>query len=512
MNHLTAPHIDYQGLAPLFALTGGSLIILMVGLLRPVRIHRLVLPALAVVALGATIGLSIWNWEPGDTKPIVEGALSIDTLSLGISMLCCIAGIATVFLSLRSPAVREAGGGEYYTLLLGSIAGMTVLAGAENLVTLFIGIELLSIPLYVLCAAELHRRVSIEAGLKYLVIGSVGSGTLLYGLAFVYGATGSTDFSAISAAIGDRVSATDPLLLTGIALAATGLAFKASIAPFHQWTPDVYQGAPTPVTAFMAVATKAAAFAVFLRLFAEAFPDIQPTWGDALTALAFATIIIGNVGAITQRSLKRMLGWSGVAQAGYILTGVIVGTRLGLQAMFFYLAVYLVMNMAAFAVVVARERVSPAGDDLASFEGLGRADPWLAWPLTIAMFALAGFPFTAGFIGKFYLLRAAIDGGYDWLAVMIVIGSVISLAYYLRVIAAMWMAPADLEVSTTPGGPVRRLARVGGWSPEAEGRAQPEVLGVAVLSAAAVIFLGIVPTPLFHLANDVGSSLLSVFV
>ncbi|MFL5840195.1 MAG: NADH-quinone oxidoreductase subunit N, partial [Thermoleophilaceae bacterium] len=294
-------------------------------------------------------------------------------------------------------------------------------------------------------------------------------------------------------------------------LAATGLAFKASIAPFHQWTPDVYQGAPTPVTAFMAVATKAAAFAVFLRLFAEAFPNVQPTWGDALTALAFATIIIGNVGAITQRSLKRMLGWSGVAQAGYILTGVIVGTRLGLQAMFFYLAVYLVMNMAAFAVVVARERVSPAGDDISSFEGLGRADPWLAWPLTIAMFALAGFPFTAGFIGKFYLLRAAIDGGYDWLAVMIVVGSVISLAYYLRVIAAMWMAPADLEIRTTPGGPMQRLARVGGWSPEAEGRAQPEVLAVAALSAAAVIFFGIVPTPLFHLANDVGSSLLGVF-
>jgi NADH-quinone oxidoreductase subunit N len=511
MTHVTAPHIDYQGLAPLFALAGGSLIILMVGLLRPVRVHRVVLPALTVIALGAAIGLSIWNWQPGDTKPIIEGALSIDTLSLGISMICCIAGIATVFLSIRSDGVREAGGGEYYTLLLGSITGMTVLAGAENLVTLFIGIELLSIPLYVLCAAEVHRRVSLEAGLKYLVIGSVGSGTLLYGLAFVYGATGATDFTAIASAIGGRVSATDPLLLTGIALAATGLAFKASIAPFHQWTPDVYQGAPTPITAFMAVATKAAAFAVFLRLFAEAFPDLQPTWGNALTALAFATIIIGNVGAITQRSLKRMLGWSGVAQAGYILTGVIVGTKLGLQAMVFYLAVYLLMNMAAFAVVVARERVSPAGDDLSSFEGLGRADPWLAWPLTVAMFALAGFPFTAGFIGKFYLLQAAIDGGYDWLAVMIVVGSVISLAYYLRVVAAMWMAPADLEVRTTPTGPLHRLARVGGWSPEAEGRAQPEVLAVAVVSAAAVIFFGIIPTPLFHLAKDVGTSLLGVF-
>src|SRR5207248_3639620 len=199
---------------------------------------------------------------------------------------------------------------------------------------------------YVLCGSELRRRTSLEAGLKYLIIGSVGSGTLLYGLALVYGATGQTDFSAIATAVGGRVSATDPLLLTGVALAATGLAFKASIAPFHQWTPDVYQGAPTPVTTFMAVATKAAAFAVFLRLFDEAFQDVQSQWGDALVALAYVTIVIGNVGALAQRSLKRMLAWSGVAQAGYILAGVIVGTQLGLQAMAFYLAIYLLMNVA----------------------------------------------------------------------------------------------------------------------------------------------------------------------
>jgi NADH-quinone oxidoreductase subunit N len=511
MTHLTAPHIDYQGLAPLFAVTGGSVIVLMASLFRSRFLHRVLIPALTVIALGAAIGLSIWNWEPGDTKPIVEGALSIDTLSLGISILCYIAGIATVFLSLRSTAQRQAGGGEYFTLMLGSIAGMNVLASSENLVTLFVGLELLSIPLYVLCATEIRKRVSLEAGLKYLVIGSVGSGTLLYGLAFVYGATGATDFSAISAAIGDKVSATDPMLLTGIALAATGLAFKCSIAPFHTWTPDVYQGAPTPVTSFMAVATKAAAFAVFLRLFVEAFPDVQPTWSDALVALAIITIIVGNVGAIPQRSLKRILAWSGVGQAGYILTGVIVATQLGLQAMAFYLAVYLLMNMAAFAVVIARERVSPAGDDISSFAGLGRADPLLALPLTIAMLGLAGFPATAGFFGKFYLLQAAIDGGWDWLAVFIVIGSVISLGYYLKVVAAMWLSPTTVSVIPPGGGPMRRLARVGGWSPEAEGRAQPEVLAVALVMGAAVIVFGIVPSPLLNLAGDVGTALQNIF-
>jgi NADH-quinone oxidoreductase subunit N len=272
----------------------------------------------------------------------------------------------------------------------------------------------------------------------------------------------------------------------------------------------VYQGAPTPITAFMAVATKAAGFAIFLRLFDEALPSVQVQWGDALAVLAYVTIVIGNVGAIPQRSLKRMLAWSGVAQAGYILAGIVVGTRLGLQAVVFYLAVYLLMNIAAFAVIIARERVSPAGDDIASLDGLGRAEPWLAWPMTIAMLGLAGFPATAGFMGKFYLLRASVEGGYSWLAILIVIGSVISLGYYLRVVAAMWMGPVEVEVPTTTG-PVRRLARVSGWSQEAQALAQPEVLAVAVVAAAAVGFFGIIPSPLFDVAKDVGSALSHVF-
>ena len=510
MNEFTAPHIDYQGLAPLFATAGGAIVVLMAGLFRGRFVQRVLVPGLTIVALGAAIGLSVWNWEPGDTKPIIEGALAVDTLGLGIAILCYVAGILTVLLSIRAIAVNHAGAGEYYALLLASITGMAFLASAENLITLFIALELLSIPLYVLCATELRRRTSLEAGLKYLVVGSVGSGTLVYGLALVYGATGATDFAGINAAIGDKVSLGDPLLLTGIALAATGLAFKASVAPFHAWSPDVYQGAPTPITAFMAVATKAAAFAVFLRFFYEAFPSVHTHWADALVVLAYVSIIVGNVGAIPQRSVKRLLAWSGVAQAGYILAGVIVGTQLGIEAMVFYLAVYLLMNVAAFAVVVARERVSPAGDDLSSFEGLGRADPWLAWPMTIAMLGLAGFPATAGFIGKFQLLRASVDGGYNWLAIFIVIGSVISLAYYLRVVAAMWMTERDVEVPR-PVGPPRRLASVGGWSPEAMGRAQPEVLAVAVVCAAAVVFFGIVPSPLLDLAKDVGTALQNVF-
>ena len=233
------------------------------------------------------------------------------------------------------------------------------------------------------------------------------------------------------------------LFMTGIALVVAGLAFKASVAPFHQWTPDVYEGAPTAVTAFMAVATKAAAFGVLLRLFDVALIDAATTWGPALAALAAITIVVGNVGAIGQSSLKRMLAYSSVAQAGYMLAGVVVSTKLGVQATVFYVMAYALMNLAAFAVIVARERETGLGDDFASLYGLGSERPWLAWPMTIAMLGLAGMPATAGFFGKIYLIDAAVDNDYGWLGVAIVIGSAISLAYYLRVIAAVWMRSAS---------------------------------------------------------------------
>ena len=501
---VAAPVIDYRELSPLMAMVGGSIVVLMVGLLRAPFVRHALVPALAAVTLLTATGLTIWIWEPGDRAPIIEGAIAMDTLTLGVSILFFVAGLVTIVLSLRSDAPREAGHGEYYALLLGSITGMIVLAGAEDLISLFVGLELLSIPLYVLCATELRRSTSLESGLKYLVIGSVGSATLLYGLALIYGATGATQFASIQGAIGDTVGISDPLLLTGIALSATGLAFKGSVAPFHQWTPDVYQGAPTPITTFMAVATKAAAFAVFLRLFGSALGLSHLDWGPALAALATATIVIGNVGALAQRSLKRLLAWSSVAQAGYLLAGVVVASELGLRATGFYLAVYLVMNVAAFAVVVARERVSEHGDDIASIELLGRTQPWLAWPMTIAMLSLAGFPATGGFIGKFYLIDASVSGDYTWLGIVIVVGSVVSLAYYLRVVAVMWMGRYEVEL---PGLPRRRVKPVAGWSPEADIRAQPEVAAVAILFAAATIFFGIVPDPLFDAARDVGTSL-----
>ena len=364
-----------------------------------------------------------------------------------------------MLLSIGEPAAEQAGSGEYHALLLGSVLGMTLLAQAQNLVSFFVAIETLSIPLYILCATNLRREQSLESGLKYLIVGSLGSATLLYGMAFIYGGSGSTDFAGIAAGIGQKGVLGDPLILIGIALAAVGLAFKTSIAPFHQWTPDVYEGAPTPITGFMAVATKAAAFAVFVRFFDVALAPQASEWQPALAVLAAISIVVGNVGALGQSSLKRLLGYSGVAQAGYMLGGLVVASEAGVNALVFYLAVYAFMNLAAFAVIVARERETAYGDDIRAVQGLGAERPLLAWPLTISMLALAGLPATAGFIGKLYLIEALVEGDYTWLAVFIAVGTMISLAYYLRVVAAMWMRPGGEAAASGDAGDRRRLAR-----------------------------------------------------
>ena len=382
---------------------------------------------------------------------------------------------------------------------------MTLLAQAQNLVSMFVAIETLSIPLYILCATNLRRERSLESGLKYLIVGSLGSATLLYGMAFIYGGSGSTGFAGIAAGIGQEGMLGDPLVLVGIALATVGLAFKTSIAPFHQWTPDVYEGAPTPITGFMAVATKAAAFAVFVRFFDVALAPQAGDWQPALAVLAAVSIAIGNVGALGQRSLKRMLGYSGVAQAGYILGGLVVASEAGVNALVFYLAVYTVMNLAAFAVIVARERETSYGDDIRCVEGLGRERPLLAWPLTISMLGLAGMPATAGFIGKLYLIEALVQGDYTWLAVFIAVGTMISLAYYLPVVAAMWMRPSG-EAAAAP------MPAIAGASPEADpidpdaGR-RIYLVGPALLVAAAVVFFGVIPQPLVDFAQHAGASL-----
>ena len=539
-DHVKAPEIAIEPLSPLIALAAGACLVLMVGLMRSRAVRFTFVPFLTIVTLGATIGLGIWQWN--ENRSIIEGALAVDDLTLFLTFLFCTGGIAATLLARRSTAAEEAGHGEFHCLLLSSILGMVVLVGAQNLITLFLGFELLSIPLYVMCATEMRRARSLESGLKYLIVGSVGSATLVYGLALVYGASGATDYEAIASGVERLGTGEDVLFLTGIALVLVGLAFKASVAPFHQWTPDVYEGAPTAVTGFMAVATKAAAFGVLLRLFDVALIGGAADWAPVMAVLAAVTIVVGNVGALGQSSLKRLLAFSSVAQAGYLLAGVVVTTKLGVQATVFYLAAYLVMNLAAFAVIVVRERQAPElGDDMSTLNGLGASQPWLAWPITIAMLGLAGLPATAGFFGKIKLIEAAVDNGYAWLGVAIVLGSAMSLAYYLRVVAAVWMRDEPGVALTPAGRPV-----MAGGAPEDDEPApiedadppagnddvsstvvvedadddrdavdrprggHPEAVVVAVVMAAATIFLGIYPDPVLDLARDAGAALTSL--
>ena len=538
---LHGPHIDWGSFMPFVILGGGALVVLIVGLLggsSAEGVRGRVVPVVAIVALAATIVLEISRLH--HQTSIISQALRVDDLSVILDILFCVSAIAAVLLSIRGPAAATAGHGEYYALMLFSVLGMAVLVSADNIVTLFLGFELLSIPLYILCASEYRREGSLESGLKYLVIGSVGSATLLYGLALIYGSTGSTQFEGIAAQIhGGHLAHGvygDPMFLTGLGLVLVGFAFKASVAPFHQWTPDVYEGAPTPITAFMATATKAAALGILIRFFDVAVIGAHHKWAPAVAAIAAITIIVGNVGALSQTSVKRILGYSSVGQAGYMLAGIVVGTRLGVEATVLYLCFYLMMNMPAFAVIVANQAARSDGDDLSGLAGLGARNSWLAWPLTISMLALAGIPGTVGFIGKFRLIEALVDGDYTWLAIVLVIGSMISLGYYLRVIAAVWMraetpSPGPgfasrlaLGAGRGPGGlapvaggspdadaqlPVGSLPPIAGGSPEADAKSEayPEVVFVAVVFAAATIVFGVFPEPIFNFVAHAGRAL-----
>ena len=476
-----APDVDYWALAPVLALTAGLLIAVLLAVGG--RLARLA-PAAAILTMLVAGGLLIGQW--GEDKNIIAGTLAIDGLSITFSLLILVAGIAAVLFSLGDPASSQAGRPDFIALMLGSILGMVLLTQADNLITFFVALELFSIPLYALCGTDLRREGSLESGLKYLIIGSLGSATLLFGMAFVYGASGATGFEQIAQGLSSSELISDPITLTGVGLVTVGLAFKVSLAPFHQWTPDVYQGAPTSVTAFMAVATKLAGFAIFIRFFLTALEPLADEWDVILAAIAAISIVVGNLGALGQDSLKRMLGYSGIAQAGYMVGGILVATEEGVDALSFYLAAYLAMNLALFAVLVIREQRDGSDDSISALKGLGRRDRALAWPITIGMLGLAGLPPTVGFIGKLYLISALVDADWTWLAILVVVGSIASLGYYLRVVGVVWAGSDEAP----------------GKEPAAGGGVFGAVIVIAVLAAVVSVFFGVVPDPLYDFASQ----------
>ena len=498
-----APYIDWAGLSPLLALLGGAIIALLVGLAGPRGIRTQVVPLISLASFGVAIGCVIALW--GQSIVLIEGALQLDPLTLILMLVICGGGVVATLMAWREQAADEIAHGEFFSLMLLGSAGMFVLVSSRDLVTTFVGLELLSLPLYILCASRVREERSLEAGLKYLIIGSVGSATVLYGFALLYGATGATGYSEIAAAISSNHLATDPLFLTAVAMCTVGFAFKASLAPFHQWTPDVYEGAPTPVTAFMSIATKAAAFGAIIRLFDVALRPAVEAWRPIWIAIALITMVVGNVGALRQSSMKRMLAYSSIAQAGYVLVGFVLVSNLGVQAICSYLVLYSFGNLAAFAVVIARERETSEGDNISALRGLGTERPVMAVVMTVSMLSLAGIPATAGFMGKLRLIEAAAAGDYAWLVAVLVVLSVISLAYYLPVVATMWRGETQPGNDAASGVPV-----LAGGAPEAEaagGRAGWELTLVGAVLAIAVIVFGIIPQPVFDLVASAARGL-----
>jgi NADH-quinone oxidoreductase subunit N len=366
-------------------------------------------------------------------------------------MLFSVLGVLTVIVSHTYVKRRDFLESEFHVLTLAAVIGMMVLGAATSLVTMFLGLETLSIALYIACGFARRETASQESAAKYLLVGGFASAFVLYGMALVYGAAGTTLLPEIAKRIGPA-EASNPLLLLGVLLLGVGFAFKISGAPFHQWTPDVYQGAPLPITALMSVGTKAAAFAMILRVFNFALPNVATDWQVLLAFVAAASMLIGNVLAIAQSSVKRLLAYSGVAQGGYMLVGVLAGGSRGVGAVLFYLFAYLFMNFGAFAVMTVL--VTPEGekDRLEDLNGLWYRHRVLGLLMTVFMLSLAGFPPMVGFFGKLFLFTAGVQAGWTWLVVIAVLTSVISVAYYLRVLAHVFAPVTDArDVEWAPG-------------------------------------------------------------
>ena len=481
------PDVDWLALAPTLALLGASGVALLSSVLVPDWMRRTV-SAVVVFAgfvVAAVFAGIVLDSSPEPT-PLLEESMIRDELAGLAQLVLAVTGVVVVLVAWSER--RRDNHGEYYALLAAAGAGMVFFVGAENLMTLFLGLEWFSLALYVLCAIDSDRETSLEAGLKYVIVGGFGSAVLLFGSALVYGATEELGFSQIAAAgAGD-----DVFLVAGLAMIVAGLAFKVSAAPFHMWTPDVYQGAPTSVTAFMSAATKTAALVLTLRVLVTAFPDESDIWTIAVAVIACVSLAWGNLAALAQSDVKRLLAYSSISHAGFLLIAIAAGTDRGGEALLFYLVPYSAMSVGAFAVVAARERELGAPVKLDGLAGLGWERPLFGAALWLFMLGMAGFPLTGGFFGKLFVFSAAYDAGDWWLVLVGVAATALSLAYYLNVVRWMYMRTgSELRLAPAGGSPPREYA-----------------LGLAV-AAAAVVTVGsfIVVEPILDVAGNAAASL-----
>ena len=398
------------------------------------------------IASLAVAGVLVWLVARPIDGPvsILGDMLVVDSLAVFFKLLVLAAGAMTLMMSAGYLERSGYGGGEYVSLILFATVGMFVMASGANLASLYVGLELMALSVYVLVGYFKLETKSNEGAVKYFVLGAASSAVLLYGISLVYGALGTLDLAAIRSTL-TAVPSTNPMLALGMILVSFGMLFKVAAVPFHVWTPDAYEGAPTPVTAFISVAPKAAAFAMFMRLFLGAFAPGVDQWRVILWVAAAATMIFGNVAALTQDNVKRMLAYSSIAHAGYALMGIVAANAMGAWALLLYMVVYAFMNLGAFGFVILLESKGYAGEVIGDYAGLSRRHPGAALGMLIFMLALAGIPPTAGFMGKLYLFAAAVEGGYIVLTLIAVLMSAVSLYYYFRIVVQMYLRDGEEE-------------------------------------------------------------------
>lgn len=472
------PTVDIMPVLPQVIVAVAALLLLLLDLVLPSD-RTEILAALTLLALGASAAAALYIWGASGTA--YSGMIASDNLSLFFCLVLLTGGALTVLLSWDYLKREEIGRGEFYPLVLLALAGMMLLVASNDLLMIFLALETLSLALYILVGFARDRLSSEEAALKYFLLGAFASAFLLYGIALIYGATGTTRLSSLGGFVSTIELRENYLLIGGLVLLMVGFAFKLALVPFQMWTPDVYQGAPTPVTAFMSVATKAAGFAALMRVVAYALPSLSADWMPMLAVLAILSMTVGNLAALAQRNIKRMLAYSSIAHAGYILIGIVAGNELGQSSVLFYLATYTFASVGAFAVVQALER-REEGLAIGDYAGLARRAPGLSAVMALFMFSLAGFPPTAGFIAKFYVFSAAVEAGFVGLAIIGVLNSLVGVAYYVGVVVNMYMREPGKSMA-----PLHVTLSL--------------VISVAI-AAWGVVGFGLLPSPLLELARQ----------
>ena len=474
---------DFYYILPEIVLTVGALVVLLIDLVFMDRDDlNLTLPASLVTLLGTAAVLFLFV---GVDVTAARGLLAIDGFATIFKFLFLFAAVVTVLMSSAYLRVERVPAGEYYFLILTATLGMMFMASAVDLITLFIGLETMAVSFYILAGFLKTNQRSNEAAVKYYLLGAFSTGVLLYGMSLLYAVSGSTNLSEIAVAVGAQGS--DGLTILAVILIGAGMGFKIAAVPFHMWAPDVYEGAPTPITAYLSVGSKAAAFAMLLRIFAEGLSTIMPDWQVFFWWLAVLTMTVGNIAAITQSNIKRMLAYSSIAHSGYVLIGIVAGTSRGWTAAIVYLVVYAFMQLGAFAIVTMLRRRDVVGDELKDLSGLYARSPVAAIAMLVFMLSLGGIPPTAGFMGKIWIFGAAIDQGFIALAVIGVVNSAISLFYYIRVVVFMWIKDevTGSEIAIEP--------------------AMATALGITLVGS---ILFGVYPQPIFEQAQAAASAFL----